>query len=90
MSFIGKYIFAAAACIAIGFISGLWASKFFGKPIPPCPQCPPAAIVELQNFDTEKVKSKNFTYAPQMHNVTVRILPSDTAIINAIAKRINK
>jgi hypothetical protein len=74
-----------------GFFFGSWYAKKMQPDIPPCPACPPAAIVELQRFQMDKAKNiREFTYSPQMHNVSIRIDAQDTALVNAIAKRISK
>jgi len=82
-------LYVSAVALAFGFFFGSWYAKKMQPAIPPCPACPPAAIVELQNFAPDKIKGiRAFTYAPQMHNVSIRIDAQDTALIKAIAKRL--
>ena len=87
---IAKYIIPIVAIVCFGGGS-LFGTKVLAPApieIPKCPDCscPPATEVSLQNFDLDKLNNKrgNFTYAPSLHNVTVRIDAKDSALIRQL------
>lgn len=70
-------IIAAALGLAAGSGGTLLITKAV-KPkieIPACPpcNCPPAAVVELGNFDMDKLNNRrgNFTFAPNFQNPVI-------------------
>lgn len=56
--------------------------------VPPCPACNCPPSVSLQNFDLDKLNNRkgNFTYSPQLSNVTVKIENKDSALVKAILR----
>jgi hypothetical protein len=90
---ITKYLIPLVAIISFGGGSLFGTKMLAPKPpeIPPCPdcKCPPAVEVDLQNFDLGKLNNKkgSFTYAPSLHNVTVKIDASDSVLIKQILKQ---
>lgn len=53
----------------------------------PKTECP--AAVELQSFDLSKLNNKkgNFTYAPQLHDVQIRIESKDSTLLKQLLKQ---
>lgn len=82
-------IIAVAAGIAVGSGGTLLISKAVKPEVklncPACPacNCPPATEVKLQDFDLSKLNNKkgNFTYSPQLHNVTIKIEAKDSTLL---------
>jgi hypothetical protein len=93
-----KYIIPIVAIIGIALGSGgTIAITKATQPtveIPPVPDCicncPPSTEVSLQNFDLTKLNNKKgaFTYAPSLHNVTIRIDAKDSVLIKQLLRSV--
>lgn len=92
---LAKYLLPLVAIISFGggslFGTKLLAPKPEKIEIPACPQCPlvvcPPAV-SLQSFDLSKLNNKkgNFTYAPSLHDVTIKIEAKDSTLIKQILR----
>ncbi len=85
-----KYIIILVTVVAFGGGTVLGT-----KIVPKCPDCKPTlnvppcpAAVSLQNFDMDKMNNKkgNFTYSPQLHNVTVKIEAKDSLLVKQLLR----